>query len=136
MNEEYIASLLEAQNVLLSNILEVLSSGIHVKREGSNKYPAHTPLSQDDMDSLDEEIDLDWWYNTYQTEPHPAKYMNRSGTPLSKQEMDYMFRRLLDISSVKPEVEGHEFQMIGKRYCKTEKNTFNCFAFVPSSSVT
>lgn len=133
MNESYIESLLETQNTLLSEILAVLSEGIHVKRENNNaKYAASSPLTQEDFDSLDEEIDLDWWFTKYGEEPLPAKYMNMSGSPLSKPEKDYMFRRLLDIASVTPEVNGgtHTFQSVGKKYCKTEKNTFSCFACV------
>lgn len=135
MNNDYIVSLLEAQNSLLTEILEVLSTGIHVKREGNDrKYAAATPLSQQDYDSLDEEIDLDWWYSSFGEEPHPAKYMNRSGSPFSKQEMDYMFRRLMDIASVRPPVNDgtHTFIYAGKIYSKIDKNTFNCFQCVPA----
>lgn len=138
-NEEYIIILLEAQNSLLSEILGVLSTGINVKRKGNDeKYAASSPLTQDDYDSLDEEIDLDWWYSSFGEEPHPAKYMNRSGNPFSKQEMDYMFRRLMDIASVKPEVNNgtHVFSYVGKIYSKADKNTFNCFQCLPVSSVT
>lgn len=131
---EKLERLLEENNNLLRLLLDTISEGIHVKRQGNDaKYATSTPLNQDDFDSLDEEIDLDWWYEQYREKMLPAKSMNRSGNPFEKREMDHMFRRLLEISSVKPEVnEGsHIFTYVGKKYSKTEKNTFNCFQCVP-----
>lgn len=121
-------------NDLLRNLIETLEQGVHMKRGNNNdKYAATTPLTQDDYDGLDQEIDLDWWFSSFGEEFHPAKDMNRTGAPYSKQEKDYLFRRLLEISSLKPEVNGgtHTFQSVGKKYSKEEKNTFNCFACIP-----
>lgn len=133
--QDYIITLLETTNALLSELIEKIDSGIHIKRSGNNdKYASSSPLSQDDFDALDEEIDLEWWFISFGEENRPARYMNQSGSPLSKQESDYMFRRLLDISSVEPKVNGgtHVFKYIGKKYSPIDKNTFNCFACVPT----
>lgn len=128
-----ILSLLEEQNDLLRMILQELQEGIHLKREGNDKkYAYRTPLTQEDYDSLDEEIDLDWWLSQYGEAELPAKYMNQSGNPYSKQEKDFLFRRLLEIASTKPEINGtHIFTYVGKKYSKAEKNAVNCFACIP-----
>lgn len=134
---EKIEQLLQEQNDILRVILEELQSGLHLKRGGNDKkYATRTPLSQDDMDGLDEEIDLDFWFEAYKEESLPASYMNKSGVKFSKQEMDYLYRRLLDISSVNPTNEQgtHVFSSVGKIWCKREKNARNCFAFVPVKS--
>lgn len=118
---------------LLGDILSVLKyEGITVKREYS-KVTYSTPLSQDDYDALDEEIDLDWWFAKYGEDVLPAGYMNQSGIEYSKKELDYLHKRLKEISSVSPEInEGtHLFKSVGKKYCKAEKNTLNCFQCVP-----
>lgn len=126
--------LLQQQNELLLAILGELQSGLHLKRGGNDKkYASRTPMCQDDMDALDEEIDLDWWFEAYGEESLPASYMNQSGEKFSKQEMDYLYRRLLDITSVNPTNEQgtHVFTSVGKIWCKREKNARNCFAFKP-----
>lgn len=131
---EKIEHLLQEQNDLLRAILEELQEGLHIKRESNGKkYAYRTPLTQDDYNSLDEEIDLEWWFQTFKETPLPAKYMNQSGIEYSKQEKDYMYRRLLDISSVTPAVNNgtHVFRYLGKIWCKEEKNALNCFACVP-----
>lgn len=129
-----IVFLLEQQNELLRAVLEELQEGLHLKREGNDKkYSYRTPLSQDDYDNLDEEIDLDWWFTSFGDAELPAKYMNQTGVDYSKQEKDYLFRRLLEIASVKPEVNDgtHVFTYVGKKYSKAEKNAVNCFSCVP-----
>lgn len=135
MLEEKIVDLLQEQNNLLVAILEELQEGLHLKREGNDKkYAFRTPLGQDDFDGLDDEIDLDWWFTSFGEEERPAKYMNQTGEQYSKQEKDYLFRRLTEIASVKPEVNGgtHVFTYVGKKYSKAEKNAVNCFACVPA----
>lgn len=128
---------IRSTNDLLRNLIESLDQGVHIKRENNNdKYTASTPLTQENYDELDQEIDLDWWFEVYGEDYRPAKDMNKSGEPYSKQEKDYLFRRLSEIASLKPEINGgtHTFQSVGKRYSKVEKNTFNCFACVPTRS--
>lgn len=137
MSDYEINQLLKQQNELLIQILGELQSGLHLKREGNDKkYATRSPLSQDDMDALDEEIDLDFWFEAYGEESLPASYMNQSGEKFSKQEMDYLYRRLLDITSVNPTNEQgtHVFRSVGKIWCKREKNARNCFAFIPVKS--
>lgn len=127
--EQLLESILEVQVDIL-NILR--DQGITIKRTYSkNRYA--DPITQEERDDLDEEIDLDWWYTTYGDAQLPAKYMDRQKVGFSKRELDYMHKRLSEIASIKPEVNGgtHTFQNVGKKYCKAEKNTLNCFACVP-----
>ncbi len=122
-------SLLEVQTEILQLLRE---DGIAVRREYSkNRYAP--PMSDEERDIIDEDIDLDWWFSTYGEDFRPAKYMDRQGLGYSKRELDYMHKRLAEIASMKPEINGgtHTFQNVGKKYCKAEKNTLNCFACVP-----
>lgn len=108
-----------------------------VKREYSKNIYSE-PMSQDEKDSLDEEIDLDWWFFTYAEAPHPAKYMDRQNLgEYTKRELDYLHKRLAEIAECTPEVnEGtHVFMNVGKKYCKAEKNTLNCFACVRKEEI-
>lgn len=132
-NEEKIISLLEANNGLLAEVLTALQDGIKMKRDQKAKYPASTPLSDEDYDALNEEVDIEWWYETHGEEILPAKYMNRQGLPYAKQELDYLFRRLVDIAQGDALVNGgtHQFIFLGKKYCPREKNTLNVFQCVP-----
>lgn len=124
---------LEAILEVQSEILKILrDDGIAIRREYTkNRYSE--PMTDEERDILDEDIDLDWWFLTYGTGFRPAKYMDRQGLGYSKRELDYMHRRLAEIASIKPEVNGgtHTFQNVGKKYCNAEKNTLNCFACVP-----
>lgn len=131
--------LLQRQNDLLASILEELQQGLYVKREGNDKkYAARTPLGEDDMDALNQEIDFDAWWETFGESPRPAHYMNFSGAGgMSKQEKDYMFRRLHEIATLstppRNEQGTHEFVYVGKVWCNEEKQPRNCFKFKPIS---
>jgi hypothetical protein len=132
-SEDKIVALLEATVELQGEILKVLrEEGIAVRREYmKNRYVE--PMSQEEKDDLDEDIDLEWWYASYNEGYYPAKYMDRQKIGYSKREVDYMHKRLSEIASMHPEVNGgtHIFHFVGKKYCKAEKNTFNCFACTP-----
>lgn len=131
-NEDRLQSTLDAILEVQLEILDVLRGGLSIKREYS-KNTYSSPLTQEDLDTIDEEIDLEWWYQAYGEDYHPAKHMSRSGLPYSKKELDYLHKRLVEIASCTPEVNGgtHTFRAVGKKYCKSERNTFNCFACVP-----
>ncbi len=139
--EQLLHSILETQRETLEVQAEILKhlrdDGIVVRKEYTwNKYSE--PMTQEEKDDLDQDIDLDWWFASFGEESRPAKYMDRQGLGYSKREADYMHKRLAEIASVKPEVNGgtHTFQNVGKKYCKAEKNTLNCFACVPVVGVT
>lgn len=127
--EELLEEILATQNAILTLLRE---DGISVKREYT-KNAYSQPMSQDEKDALDEDIDLEWWFFMYGDLPRPAKYMDRQNLGYNKREVDYMHKRLAEIASTKPEVNGgtHTFQNVGKKYCAPEKNTLNCFACVP-----
>lgn len=133
-NEDRLIAVLDSIMEFQSEILTVLrDEGIKIKKEYSkNTYSA--PLTQEDFDDLDEEIDLEWWFEIYGEESQPAKRMNKSGHPFSKKEKDYLHRRLVEIASCIPEVNNgtHTFKFLGKKYCPTDHNTLNCFACVPN----
>lgn len=132
IDETKIVALLEAQNELLREVLDQLQGGLTVKREYTKNR--HAPaMSEDEKDSLNEEIDLDWWFTHYGEDVLPAKYMDRQKLGFAKREVDYMHKRLAEIAEYKPlnEAGTHIFTSVGKKYCKTEKNTLNCFAFIP-----
>lgn len=126
--EQLLESILEVQVDIL-NILR--DQGITIKREYS-KNTYSDPMTQEERDDLDEEIDLEWWYTTYGDAQLPAKYMDRQKVGFSKRELDYMHKRLSEIAKLSPEVNGgtHIFKDVGKKYCKADRNTFNCFACV------
>lgn len=132
---EEIKELIQQQNDLLLAILEELQSGLHVKREGNDKkYAPRSPLCEDDMNELNEEIDFDAWFSAYGEEALPAHYMNfTSGIEYSKQEKDYLYRRLVEIAGMptKPTNDQgtHEFTSVGKVWCGREKQARNCFQF-------
>lgn len=129
--EELLESILEVQ----IEIMRSLQDGILVRREYSKNTYAE-PMSQEEKDDLDQEIDLDWWYENYKEEFRPAKYMDRQKVGYSKRELDYLHKRLVEIAACKPEINGtHVFTSVGKKYCKAEKNTLNCFACVPKEQV-
>lgn len=132
--EQLLESILEVQVDILNTLRD---QGITIKREYS-KNTYSEPMSQEERDDLDEEIDLEWWYTTYGDAQLPAKYMDRQKVGFSKRELDYMHKRLSEIASLNPTVNGgtHVFKSIGKKYCKADKNTLRCFACVPVSSVT
>lgn len=128
--EQLLESILEVQAEILTTLRE---EGISIRREYS-KNRSVPAMSQEEMDMLDEEIDLEWWFTSFGEEPHPAKHMDRQKLGYdSKRELDYIHKRLAEIAATKPEVNNgtHVFVNVGKKYCKTEKNTFNCFACVP-----
>lgn len=127
--EQLLESILEVQVDIL-NILR--DQGITIKREYS-KNTYSDPMTQEEKDDLDEEIDLDWWYTTYGDAQLPARYMDRQKVGFSKRELDYMHKRLSEIAATKPEVNGgtHIFKDLGRTYCKADKNTLRCFACVP-----
>lgn len=98
-------------------------------------------LTQDQKDSIEEEIDLNWWFMNYGEEPLPAKYMSITmGIPApgenhySKDEGEYLYNRLQDYLLEPNEADTHIFQYLGKVWCPREKNARNCFGFVPKKS--
>lgn len=140
VDDSTLAALLEEQNDLLREILDRLNGGLTIKREYSKNIYAE-PMTQEEKDEIDEEIDLDWWFTTYGEDVLPAKYMNRQKEALdeigqdyySKRELDYLHKRLAEIAKYLPpnEAKTHVFTAVGKKYCKAEKNSLNCFAFIP-----
>lgn len=126
--EELLEGILEVQ----IEIMKSLQEGILVRREYSKNTYAE-PMTQEEKDDLDQEIDLDWWFTTYGEDFHPTKDMDRQKVGFSKRELDYLHKRLVEIASYRPEVNGgtHIFTSVGKKYCKAEKNTLNCFACFP-----
>jgi len=120
-------SLVRQQNDLLEELVDT------TKNRARKGQAQNSQLTQDDYDALDEEIDLDWWFQTYGEESLPARFMNRQGLPYSGDESRYMFKRLCEIAYVGESVNNgtHLFKYLGKVYCKREKNTLNCFACVP-----
>lgn len=146
MDTKRIESLLEILIEGQAEMLQLLrEQGITVKREYSKNIYSE-PMSQEEKNDLDEEIDLDWWFLTYGEEFYPAKYMDRQKLGYTKRELDYMHKRLAEIADCKPEVNcavdpetgksipgtgTHIFVNVGKKYCKAEKNSLNCFACVP-----
>lgn len=136
--EQLLESILEVQAEILNTLQH---NGIAIRREYSKNVHSE-PFSQEDKDDLDTEIDLDWWYNKYGEGCLPARYMACSNATGSlegyykKRDLDYLHKRLSEIASVMPTVNGgtHVFQAVGKKYCKAERNTLNCFACVPVTS--
>lgn len=132
MENKRIEQLLEGILEVQIEIMKSLQEGILVRREYSKNTYAE-PMTQEEKDDLDQEIDLDWWYENYGDAQLPAKYMDRQKVGFSKREIDYLHKRLVEIASYRPEVNGgtHIFMSVGKKYCKAEKNTLNCFACFP-----
>jgi len=91
------------------------------------------PLSADDMNSIEDDINIDWWFHTYGEDPHPAKYMDRQGLGYNEAELSYLSASLKDRAQNGEKVSQgtHVFQYVGKKYCKAEKNTVSCFACLP-----
>lgn len=123
-------------NDLLRALLEAIEQGIPAKR--APRKGVSSSLSQSDKEDLEESMrTLDEWWESFGEEPRPAKYVNSMGigpeVAYLKPEMDWIFNRLLEIVSVEPKNAAgtHVFKYLGKTYCKPEKNTVNCFAFVP-----
>lgn len=132
---ERIEQLLEEQNVLLIRILEQLEQGSITKRSGTGKRDI---LSEEDKQSLEYEVDLEWWFMSYGEESLPAKYMCSSmgapapnTNPYRPDESTYIFNRLMDFVEEENEAGTHVFKYLGKVWCKRESNARNCFAFVP-----
>lgn len=131
---ERIEQLLEEQNVLLLRILEQLELGSYgTKRTGTTR----DPLTDEEKQSLEYEVDLEWWFMSYGEEALPAKYMcSTAGTPMpntnpyTKDESTYLFHRLMDFVEEENEAGTHVFKYINKVWCKRESNSRNCFAFV------
>lgn len=116
-------------NVLLRALIE---QGTSVKRVSPTSRKK--PLSQQDQDDIEDSMmSLDDWYQAYGEDPYPAKYINITGEPFNKQEADWVYSRLVEITNMKPEINGgtHTFKHMPKTYCKAIGNTVNCFACVP-----
>jgi hypothetical protein len=137
---ERLEQLLEEQNVLLLRILEHLELGSAPKRSVGIDNPGKSrdSLTEEEKQSVEYEIDLEWWFMSYGEDPLPAKYMCSSmGTPVpnsnpySKDEGTYLFNRLTDFVEEENEAGTHVFKYLGKVWCKRESNARNCFAFVP-----
>lgn len=132
---------LQKTNALLVQLIETIEQGNLGKRTGTvgaGGKGKSSNLSDDEKQSLEYEIDLEWWFVNYGEEPLPAKYMCSSmgaptpnTNPYSKDENEYLFNRLMDFVEEENEAGTHVFRYMNKIWCKRESNARNCFAFVP-----
>lgn len=134
--ETTVISLIQEQNELIRGLVTLLNEG--TGKAAPAPRTAKIRLSEEEMLSLDEEINLDWWFHTYGEEPLPAKYMCVSlGTPAPgenhyrKEEGDYIFSRLKDFLEEENSEGTHVFKYLDKVWCPREKQARNCFGFVP-----
>lgn len=117
-------------NTLLHTLLEAIEQG----GKRSSPTPRKKALSQQEQDDIEDSMmSLDEWYQSFGEDPYPAKYINVSGEPFTKQEADWVYNRLVEIADMKPKVNNgtHTFKHLPKTYCKAIGNTVNCFACVP-----
>lgn len=136
MNESRVEELLVQLIGEVRRLIDTTERVVPASRRKAEQRSAadRSPLSQDDFDSLDSEIDFEWWFETYGEDPLPTKFMNQKGLPYSREELVYLFRRMNELSQYSSLIVNdgtHQFKFVGKVYCKAEKNTVNCFACVP-----
>lgn len=122
---------IDVQNSLLEDILEQLREGSPGR--GAPSGGGRKKVDLKILEEIEDDIDIEWWFQTYGEEPLPAKYMTAVGSGISftKPELDCLFARLQEFKDEPLENKTHIWKYLGKVWCPREKNARNCFACVP-----
>jgi hypothetical protein len=124
----------------LDKIIDLLEELVSLQQRGNSKAKVKpvdtielaTPLTQEDYEALDSEIDPEWWFHKYGEEEHPAKMMNKAGFEFSKDELAYVTKSMKQLDGYEVNGGTHVFKFIGRQYYKPIRGTTNLYACVPN----